>query len=373
MNCERARELFSDYLEGGVDHAVAALVRGHLDQCPACTGELDALKRTWSMLDMLPQVESPVDLRHTVVMRAARLQHEQTKSRQGRFSINWDVFLGRLAPARAVAIACTGAILAVLLLWVPPSAYEHMASIFTPSATVLNPVETPRLSNAIEASPLSMEAERKQEWQSRKLGRNTVWVSVSPRENGEGTTVYRVTLSVNEAALLADETTRRIGASVYVLPANKFSFDEVKLSEPEWTGNILTDSPVRVPVMLVDQSQGGPGSVNLLVTWRFRQREFADIIFIPSQRTPRSDMFDLSVGGGEFNSGGDDLYSALQTIAKDYGVPVIANAYLDQKPSVVSFEKASIEEALIQTLKPVGLDWLVADRTVYVDRQYDVE
>lgn len=84
-------------------------------------------------------------------------------------------------------------------------------------------------------------------------------------------------------------------------------------------------------------------------------------------------MFDLSVGGGEFASGGDDLYSTLQTIAKDYGVPVIANAYLDKKPSVVSFGKASLEEALIQTLKPVGLDWLVADRAVHVDRQYDVE
>ena len=113
MNCERARELFSDYLEGGVDHAVAALVRGHLDQCSACTGDLDALKRTWSMLDMLPEVEPSVDFRHTVVMRAVRCQHEQSKSKQPRFTINWDAFLGRLAPARAIAIACTGAILAV--------------------------------------------------------------------------------------------------------------------------------------------------------------------------------------------------------------------------------------------------------------------
>ncbi|HET6455374.1 MAG TPA: zf-HC2 domain-containing protein [Armatimonadota bacterium] len=373
MNCERAKELFSEYLEGGVDHAVAALVRSHLDLCPACAGELNALKQTWSMLDAMPQVEPPCDFRHSVVMQAARLQHQEAKSRQPGFVINWDAFLGRLAPARAIAIACLGAILAVLLLWVPPSAYEHVAGIFTPSATVLNPIETPRPANAIEASPLSMEAERKQEWQSRKLGRNMIWVSVSPRENGEGTMIYRVTLSVNESALLPDETSQRIGASVYVLPAGRFSVDEAKLSEPEWQGNVLVDSPVRVPVMLVDRAQGGPGSVNLLITWRFRQREFADIIIIPSKRSSRNDVFDLSVNADEFAPVGDDLYSTLQTIAKDYGVPVITNAYLDQNPSVVSFGKASLEEALIQTLKPIGLDWLAADRSVYVDRQYDVD
>ena len=371
MNCERARELFSDYLEGGVDHAVAALVRGHLDQCPDCTGELDALKRTWSMLDMLPEVEPSVDFRHTVVMRAARLQHEQTKSRQGRFSINWDVFLGRLAPARAAAIACTGALLAVLLLWVPPSAYEHVAGIFTPSATVINPVESQRPANAIEASPLSMEAERKQEWQSRTLDRNMVWISVSPKENGQGTMIYRVTLSLNESALRPDEVCQRIGASVYVLPPNQFSFEKTEFSEPEWQGNILADSPVRIPVMLVDQAQGG--SVNLLVTWRFRQRELAKIVIIPSRRSSKSDVFDLSGGREEFTSGPTDLYSTLQRLATDYGVPVIAYAGLDQRPSVVSFGSVSLEEALIQTLKPVGLDWLVADRMVYVDRQYDIE
>ena len=372
MNCERARELFSEYLEGGVDHAVAALVRGHLDQCPACSGEVEALKRTWGMLDMLPQAEPPVDFRHNVVMRCARLQHEQSKSRQSRFLTNWDAFLRRLAPVRAVAIACLGAILAVLLLWVPPSTYEHVAGIFTPSTTVISPAEQSRPANAIEASPLSMEAERKQAWQSRKLGRNTLWITVSPRENGEGTTIYRVTLSVNESSLLPGETTQRIGASVYVLPAKQFSVEEAKLSGPEWEGNVLVDSPVRVPVMLVDQSQGGPGSVKLLVAWRFRQREFADIIFIPSRRSSRSDMFDLPVGN-EFTSGADDLYSMLETISEDYGVPVIANARVDQKPSVVSFGNSSLEEALMQTLKPVGLDWLVADRAVYVDREYDVE
>ena len=371
MNCERARELFSEYLEGGVDHAVTALVRSHLDLCPACAGELNALKQTWSMLDAMPQVEPPCDFRHSVVMQAARLQHQEAKSRQPGFVINWDAFLGRLAPARAIAIACLVAILAVLLLWVPPSAYEHVASIFTPSATVLNPVETPRPANAIEASPLSMEAERKQEWQSRTLDRNMVWISVSPKENGQGTMIYRVTLSLNESALRPDEVRQRIGASVYVLPPNQFSFEKTELSEPEWQGNILADSPVRIPVMLVDQAQGG--SVNLLVTWRFRQRELAKIVIIPSRRSSKSDVFDLSGGREEFTSGPTDLYSTLQRLATDYGVPVIAYAGLDQRLSVVSFGKASLEEALIQTLKPIGLDWLAVDGSVYVDRQYDVD
>ena len=376
MNCERARELFSGYLEGGTDRGFAADLRGHLGQCESCSREFELFKQTWHLLGTLPEVEPPSNFRHDVIMRAACTQHEELQSaRRSVFAVNWDLLLTRLVPARAVAIACAGAVLAVILLRVPPSAYEHFAGMFNPRVDIES-VESNRPANAIEASPLSMESELKHEWQSRKLGRNTVWVTVSPKDNGNGATVYRVMLSINKAALLPDETTQRIGARVYLLPGNKFTVEDVKAAVPEWDGSILADSPVLVPVMpvIVAQSQGRVASVNLLVTWRFRHRDFAYIIFIPTQRMPSSrDVFDFSMGGAGFARGGSDLYSTLQTIAQDYGVPVIASAYLNRHLPVIRFGTEALDETLMQTLKPVGLDWLFADQAVYVDREYDVE
>lgn len=369
MNCERARELFSEYLEGELDRAVAEVLRGHIDHCSSCRREFEGLKQAWSLLEALPQVEPPASFRHDVVMRAARIQHQELRPQRNREKwFTWDYVFGRLIPARAIAIACAGAALAVLLLRVPPTAYEQIAGMFNPAP---EEISMPQVSaNALASSPLSMEIERKQKWQSRKVGRNTVWVTVDRKDNGNGTTLCKVMLELNQDALLYDDNTHRIGAQVYLLPANKFSFEDLSTASPEWQGSILSDQPVVIPV-IYDQSQGG--SVNILVAWKIRHREFAHVIFIPSNRFSQSrDMFDLSKPSGGFARGGDNLYSALQMIAMEYGVPIVANAYLPNKVSAVSIGQQSLDQELFQTLKPAKLDWLSADGAIYVDKPYEI-
>jgi hypothetical protein len=117
----------------------------------------------------------------------------------------------------------------------------------------------------------------------------------------------------------------------------------------------------------VDRAQGQTDTVNLLVTWRFRGRSFSQVVIIPSGSGSHStrDVLAPLPGGAEA-----DLFSSLQSVSEDYGVPIIVNGYLTQRPSVMQFGDSGLEQALRAMLKPAGLDWLFADGAVYVDREY---
>lgn len=368
MKCERARELFSEYLEGSIDHALTATVRLHIDQCAGCKRDLKMFSRTWDVIGSLPEVEAPQNLRHDVVMRVARIQHEQTKeAKQGVFGLSWDYLFGRLVPVRAIAVACAGAVLAALLLRVPQGVYDYVAQQMGGDQAIVSLGEERTPADAIEASTLYSNVKRV--WQSRPLGRNTLWVSVAANEVGAGRSLYEVTLSLNQKAVW-HEITRRIGARLYLLAPDQFSLDSEDEARLVWEGNVVADAPVVVP-MILDRSRGGSGSANLLVRYRFRKRAFDQIVFIPTgnQRSLSVDTFGFSVGSG-FRPAGNDLYSALQSLAQDYGVTIIANAQLDMKPSVVDLGSDSAEDALRKTLKPVGLTWAFIDEAVYVDREF---
>ncbi len=369
MKCERARELFSEYLEGSIDHALTATVRAHVDQCPGCEHELKMLSRTWDVIGSLPEVEPPPDFRHDVVMQVARIQHERAReAKQGTFGLSWDYLFGRLAPVRAIAVACAGALLAALLLRVPQGMYDYVVQRMGGEQAIVGLAEERApAADAIEASTLYSNVKR--DWQSRVLGRNALWISVAANEVAEGRSVYEVTLSINQKALV-DEITLRIGAQVYLLPPNQFSLDGEHQPSLVWDGNVLADVPVVVP-MIVDRSQGRSGSANLLVSYRFRKRDFAQIVLIPtgSRSSFPANAFGFPIDAG-FRTAGNDLHAALQSLAQDYGMPIIANAQLNVKPSVVDLGSDSVEDALRKTLKPVGLTWAFIEKAVYVDREF---
>lgn len=373
MNCERARELFSEYLEG-TDQGLNSALREHIDGCSSCRREYDQFMQTWLMLDSLPEAPVPSGFRHDVIMRMARIQHEQRKAMAQRTpSIHWSAVLQRLLPVRAVAVAGAAVALALLMLKVPVF-YEFVNSGSSQEAVVSSMGQPAAQAGVIEASPL--DSGRKRVWVSRQIDRNTVWVTIRPYESPDGTTVYQVHLAINQAALKEGEITARIGASVYLLPSNEFALDYEDPARPVWEGSILKDSPVIVPVV-VDQSRDRSGSVNLLVTWKFRSRQFAYLIFIPTQKPGTSgSTFDLSVdraGSFAVSPGADNLYSALQKVTRDYGIPIVVNAKLTEKPSVVDLGSRSLEDTLRSMLEPAKLDWLEADDAIYVDREWDIE
>lgn len=371
MKCERARDLLSDYLEGDLDYALEAVLRGHIGQCSSCEREVKLLKQTWERFDSLPEVEPPRNFRHDTVMRVARIQHERSiVARQEAWGNVCQSFFQRFVPTRTIAIAGAVIALALVMMRVPESAYNYAKSALGPGIDIHQASESNGDRSDIWTSPLcQLESERKQEWRSRVLGRNTLWVSIDPKNNGEGRKLYRVTLSINEDAFMANQTSSRVWSQVQLLPPNQFGQEAIQSAGSVWEGSILSNSPIMVPV-IVDKSQSQAGSVNLLVSWKFRGRYFSQIVIIPSKGSSSKDNLDFGVGHKDDNSDGNSIFSALQAIAQEYGVPVVCDAQLNAKSSVMQFGDGTMEDALNAVLKPAGLDWLPVDNAIHVDKKY---
>jgi len=69
MRCDRAKEALSALLDGELTAAEADEVRAHLEGCPACRAELDALRRLVAEVKTLPPVSAPRDLQRKIMAR----------------------------------------------------------------------------------------------------------------------------------------------------------------------------------------------------------------------------------------------------------------------------------------------------------------
>ncbi|HEY1676728.1 MAG TPA: anti-sigma factor [Candidatus Sulfotelmatobacter sp.] len=62
MQCRRAKQLFSPYLDGAVTGAEMLALERHLSGCANCHGEYSALRRTQQLLTGLGKAKAPADL-----------------------------------------------------------------------------------------------------------------------------------------------------------------------------------------------------------------------------------------------------------------------------------------------------------------------
>ncbi len=361
MKCERARELFSEYVEGSIDYALTATVRSHIDQCDDCRSELMAFRRAWDVIGTLPEVEPPSSFRHDVVMRAARMQHEQRKSARPVFlSVIWDLLFRRLLPARAVAVAVAGALLAVIILNIGPG----VVTVFEG-----NGLKVSRIHQINNAPADATQAYAKTAWKSRNILSNALWVSLEFTDFGDGNSYCQLGLTINNDAL-ARGTTNRIPAQVYILPPNKFGVEAGGPQKPVWSGNVLGESPVHVAVPSISSSSGKPTPVTLLITYQFRKMNFAKIVFIPTDNTCSASTDAIALYNGGATLTGRDLYDSLQTVSQSRGLAIIANGSLHRRAGAVDLRSTSNEDVMRNMLEPIDLAWAFIDNAVYVDREF---
>jgi hypothetical protein len=84
MQCQHARELFSDYVAEAIDSALAISLENHLTSCAACHEEVEGLRRVWAVLEQAPLVEAPAFFHENVMSRidAARAEAEDAAARK---------------------------------------------------------------------------------------------------------------------------------------------------------------------------------------------------------------------------------------------------------------------------------------------------
>jgi hypothetical protein len=299
-------------------------------------------------------------------MQVARLQHEKVReSKKGFLGIDWELILGN-RPVRAIASACAAIMLAAVVLTATRSSHSVVSGLEKPVGMLEMPRSQATSSHG-SGEWLGLGEGTKSDWQDRKILHNSLWVSVSSTRNSGSVIVYQVSLSLNGDALLPGKALHRIAAETYVLQPGQYSLDSVRGATPTWHGSVLADSPVQQPV-IVGQSAGSTGSLNLLVVWQVEGNEFAQIVMLPPGNAQSTESAsDTGIGS---DSDSSSFYRLLGSICHDYGVPIIANARLRTTQMSSSLGEGSLGQELRNCLAPVNIDWLFADGAVYVDRKY---
>jgi len=364
MQCEKTKEFFFEYLDGSLDQAMMITISEHIKGCAACGRDYEQFRTMYRLLDAMPEIAPPFDFRHSIVMRAARLQHERTHPKKEN---TWSLFsiFDQLKCSRTVSFAGAALVLVVMLLFGGEKMHNAL------NQNLATGIQPPSVSSSDTQGIDVGDSSQKEAWLNRKLGRNTMWVSVNPKLNSDGRMLYDITLMVNERAYLTGELYHRIASSVYLLPDGQYGLDSDGPDLPVvWQGTITSQMPIQVPV-IIDRSQSGERCVNLLVTWRYRDRTFSQIIFIPPayRGLLPKDMSDPTIDIRSHTQSHSGLYSSLQSISESYGLVVIANAdTLGKKPAIVG-EQGAQNWKLKAALNDAGMEWITTDHAIYVDQK----
>lgn len=82
MNCLKAEEHFSEYLEDALDYQTIKAFEIHLADCETCRHELTLFQRSVDLLHQLPQIEPSSDLDVALQTRLANIQVETISLRR---------------------------------------------------------------------------------------------------------------------------------------------------------------------------------------------------------------------------------------------------------------------------------------------------
>ncbi len=78
MKCRAAKSQFSAYMEADLSEAARIRVAGHLEKCERCARELEAVKKTVTLLRWIPQIEAEPDFTAQVMQRVRVAEERPT-------------------------------------------------------------------------------------------------------------------------------------------------------------------------------------------------------------------------------------------------------------------------------------------------------
>src|SRR5436305_14891339 len=106
MNCERAQESFSDYVDGSLDRRSTLAMEAHLAACRHCMSDVDGLRQTWADLSAVPVTPPPPGLAEQTIAAIRREQNRAHDAAVSRPSLmGWLRSLTPASPAFATGLA----------------------------------------------------------------------------------------------------------------------------------------------------------------------------------------------------------------------------------------------------------------------------
>lgn len=332
MNCENARELYSDYSESALSPAQTAGLEEHFAACPSCQTDYDGFRQVELILaEGLPEVDVPTGFRAALMQRVAAeaaKSHADGRSHQtaaqhaieprASFSERWRAFAHSLTatPRRAFAagVACT--LIAVLAYSglhssrVSPNGVHSLAPALQTLDASLLPVPVQHTSGILQNS-------------------------VSETQDGQTYHYFGIHLPLDAPPAQL---------SAYVLQNGTGLTDDSALNNtdnatPAWNGTAEQGVSIHIPVAVV--SKVAPGTtLNFLVVWSpigDNQNEEKEAAFVPISDQPATPT--------PINPG-DSLYDVLQNISSGYHAKIFVDT------TAVS---AATQEALVGSSGLAGL------------------
>lgn len=297
VDCAKVRELASEYVEETLPSGLTRAVRAHLDACPVCRADVDALRAVWRRLDTLPVVEPPPFF-HENVMTAVE--------RHARRSAAWHSLLPRLGRVALTTAATGGAV--SLLAW-----------------TLLLPTLSPVQQADRTVLPIT-------------IGPSRPDISATPRLRLERTTVVDPQHGPAYEWSVWIEGAARGTARFDVLPDASL---EKKLRAVRFTLGPDAPQRLRVPFAAV---QGN--TLNLFVRWAAAGGEaHRTYLFVP---IPKDDT--LPQERQSFGLPEGSLAEAAREIAARYGQPVVLEDISDQDKVTVVAREETAAQALERAL-----------------------
>ena len=106
------------YLDGELDDAATQAVEAKLTTNAEARAELDALKQTWGLLDLLPKASPSANFTNRTMERLSleKVGHSASKT----LPMHGNSFLGRMAWVAAILVALGGGYYAANYLWNTP-------------------------------------------------------------------------------------------------------------------------------------------------------------------------------------------------------------------------------------------------------------
>lgn len=173
MQCQQARELFSDYVAEAMENALAVGLENHLSACESCREEVAGLRRVWAALEQAPLIEPPMFLHENILHRldAARAEAEDAAARK-RAVWDWRT----LFRPRALAY---GAAAVVLMLAGVEAVQTQRASLGPVGWVIQRFVRPAEIGNPAPLPTVALQATRT-EWTPGTEGGGTLVVHLRP-------------------------------------------------------------------------------------------------------------------------------------------------------------------------------------------------
>ncbi|MCE5200175.1 MAG: zf-HC2 domain-containing protein [Armatimonadota bacterium] len=327
MNCAKAQDMFSAYLENVMEPSQRVAFEQHLATCPSCKASYEKFNAALMMLEEMPQVEPPADFHASVMARVERERRvEPSKVRW--WNLDWQHVFTIRVPARAVAMGFAVLLLMVMAVQFTPIGHSINAVVF-PGRTVGNPVGDDDSSDAPKAGVLNSGCD---------LAKSGLCINVSNDSSGKA---YTLRLSSKDGNPVDYSVYTRTGTSAKNGVANGF---------------VSRGQQASVTIDVAHDRQ----TVVTELKWHYRGRSYDRLAFLP----PTFDA-DASAKKIDMSFNKTTVYQALDQVSRSYGIVILASGNLNRTIKFGGVDDGNATDAIYAVADKANMTWQALAASVY--------